>query len=86
MKTKEEVLEMNFGSEYYKLKELDYLRYILNAMEEYTQMKVENNVFLADVSKQSELLIAFYGHIAKRLGDYDCGTIEEEVKLFLSNL
>ena len=36
-KTKEQILELHFGSEYYKLKELGYLDNIINAMQEFRQ-------------------------------------------------
>ena len=36
-KTKEQILELHFGSEYYKLKELGYLGNISNAMQEFRQ-------------------------------------------------
>jgi len=46
MKNAEEILEMHFGSEFWKLKEYDYLKHILNAMREYANQsgEVENQV------------------------------------------
>lgn len=42
MKTNLEILELHFGSEFYRLKELGYLDNILNAMNEYAIQEIRD--------------------------------------------
>jgi phage gp46-like protein len=44
MKSKEEILEGYFGSDYWLLKERDDLQYILRAMDEYAKQKLQHGV------------------------------------------
>jgi hypothetical protein len=39
----EEILEMHFGSEFWKLEELDYKTNIINAMQEYALNQIEKD-------------------------------------------
>jgi hypothetical protein len=39
----EEILEMHFGSEFWKLEELDYKTNIINAMQEYARIQIEKD-------------------------------------------
>lgn len=48
MKTAEEILELHFGSEYYKLRELGYLNHITGAMKEYANEKLDQAAENAD--------------------------------------
>lgn len=63
MKTKEEILETHFGSDYYSLKERDDLQYILRAMDEYAdQFKHLHKPAImqdeeSEKAKQKQLLI-----------------------------
>jgi hypothetical protein len=39
----ENILEMHFGSEFWKLEELDYKTNIINAMQEYALIQIEKD-------------------------------------------
>ena len=79
-KTKEQILELHFGSEYYKLKELGYLDNIINAMQEFRQSQPKG-ISDEELIKSISVNRANFEHIAKT-GNIN-GTLWVELKRIL---
>jgi hypothetical protein len=73
MKTKEEVLESYFGSDYFLLKERDDLQYILRAMDEYAhQFKQAGiNTVLCTIASSAVGQNGSVGCLHKRWHEFD---------------
>jgi hypothetical protein len=87
MKTKEEVLESYFGSDYFLLKERDDLQYILRAMDEYAHhfKQAGINTVLCTVASEGSDTVVVCGQPCE--GDlYEiCDDCYERFKKWLSD-